>query len=36
MVKKFTRIMDPERVKDGDLLVFPAGETRLNLRPSTY
>ena len=36
MVKKFTRIMDPERVKDGDLLVFPAGETRLNLKPSTW
>lgn len=33
---KFTRVLDPERVKDGDLLVFPAGETRLNLRPSTF
>lgn len=33
---KFTRVTDPERVKDGDLLVFPAGETRLNLKPSTF
>ena len=33
---KFTRVLDPERVKDGDLLVFPAGETKLNLKPSTF
>lgn len=33
---KFTRVLDPERVKDGDLLVFPAGVTKLNLRPSTF
>lgn len=33
---KFTRVLDPERVKDGDLLVFPAGVTKLNLKPSTF
>ena len=33
---KFERVKDPERVKDGDLLVFPAGAARLNLKPSTW
>lgn len=33
---KFTRVLDPERVRDGDLLVFPAGAAKLNLKPSTF
>lgn len=33
---KFERVKDPERVKDGDLLVFPAAEARLNLKASTF
>lgn len=33
---KFERVKDPERVRNGDLLVFPAGATRLRLKLSTW
>lgn len=33
---KFTRVKDPERVKDGDIVLFPAGERRLNVSAPTF
>lgn len=33
---KFTRVKDPERAKDGDIVLFPAGERRLNVSVSTF
>lgn len=35
MVKKFTRVMDPEKAKAGDFLLFPEGVRTLNLKPRT-
>lgn len=33
---KFTRVKDPERAKDGDIVLFPAGERRLNVSAPTF
>lgn len=33
---KFTRVKDPERAKDGDIVLFPAGERRLNVSARTF
>lgn len=33
---KFTRVKDPERAKDGDIVLFPAGERRLNVSAQTF
>ena len=33
---RFTRVKDPERAKDGDIVLFPAGERRLNVSVSTF
>lgn len=33
---KFARVMEPERAKDGDIVVLPAAERRLRLAPATW
>ncbi len=33
---RFTRVKDPERAKDGDIVLFPAGERRLNVSAPTF
>ena len=33
---KFTRVKDPERAKDGDIVLFPANERRLNVSTRTF
>ena len=33
---KFTRVKDPERAKNGDIVLFPAGERRLNVSAPTF
>jgi hypothetical protein len=33
---RFTRVKDPERAKDGDIVLFPAGERRLNVSGPTF
>lgn len=33
---KFTRVKDPERAKYGDIVLFPAGERRLNVSARTF
>lgn len=35
MVKKFERVMDPEKARAGDFLLFPKGVRALNLKPGT-
>lgn len=36
MVKKFERVMDPEKARAGDFLLFPKGVRTLNLKPRTF
>ena len=33
---RFTGVKDPERAKDGDIVLFPAGERRLNVSTETF
>ena len=33
---KFVRVMEPERARDGDIVVLPAAERRLRLAPTTW